>query len=481
MIKQRKAIIIGGGHNGLICAAYLARGGFAVTVLEARSTLGGGLAMAPTHMPLHPTIHKELKLSKPAAQPLKTIALSPDGDHLHIAGGDVTGPEAKAYAAFHSEYMAYAKALGPLMLNAPPRLKDFGRQDAATLGKLGWAIRFGLGEEAMREFLRVAGMNIFDVLDEHFSSPLLQGALAFDAVMGCHVGPRTPNTVLPFLMRMFHAKSGARISSAGTGKMLEDMARGAGVTLRCDAKVDHILMKDERAVGVALAGGEEMEADVIASNADAKTTFLTLVGARHLDGMFTHRISKTRTKGDVAHIELALSGAPNITGLTEADLANRLLIVSDMRTLERAFNAAKYGEYSQKPVLEMTYANGKLAINAAYAPYDLKEGWDKGRAGFEAAVLSVLEDYAPGIGTLVTSTTMRTPVDIEADFGNAGGHWHHGEMSIDHAFMMRPVHGTAQYETPIPGLYLCGAAAHPGGDITGLPGRNAAKRIVKTA
>lgn len=481
MTKAQSAIVIGGGHNGLICAAYLARKGIKVVLLEARGTLGGGLVLCSSHMPLHPSIIKDLKLPKAKTAPLKTIALGSAGNHLHFRAGTVNTGEAGPYADFYKEYLRYAKALAPLMLNTPPRLKDFDRLDAVTLGKMGWSLRFGLGEEAMREFLRVAGMNIYDVLEEHFSDPLLQGAIAFDAVLGNHVGPRTPNTVLPFLMRLFHQDGASRIAADKTTEALETAAQKAGVDLRTNARVARIVVEDDRATGAELDGGEELRADVIISNADAKTTFNTLVGTRHLDAMFAHRINKTRTNGDVARLRLILKKTPDFKGLSDADMAQRLVIAPDMKTVERAFNASKYGEYSQKPVMEMTYKDVTLAINAAFAPYHLKEGWESGAAGFQARVLAILEDYAPGISNLVETSELLTPVDIERDFGITGGHWHHGDMALDQSFMMRPVHGTAQYETPLPGLYLCGAASHPGGDITGLPGRNAAKRILKTA
>lgn len=507
MTKARSALIIGGGHNGLVCAALLARKGLAVTLCEARSAVGGGLAprsvggqdvpgLVHSHMPLHPAVLKELGI-KAASEQAQTahghsIALGPDGQHIHItpdsaSGSGIPPEDAKAYSAFKAEYLAYAKALGPMMLNAPPRLKGFDKRDAMTLAKTGWALRFGLGAEPMGEFLRVAGMNIYDVLDEQFQTPLLQGAIALEAVLGCHVGPRTPNTVLPYLMRLFHEDGHSRNAApAATSAMLEDAARRAGASIRVNTHVQHIIVEDDRACGVSLQGGEELRADIVVSNADAKSTFLTLVGPQHMDAMFIHRISKTRSYGDVARLTLTLKDTPTFTGLSTDDLAHRLVIAPDMRSVERAFNASKYGEFSKEPVMDMQCAlpAGQapvLMINAAYAPYRLKQGWETGRAEFQSAVLTVLGRYAPGVEKLIETADLLTPQDIERDYGIAGGHWHHGEMAIDQAFMMRPVHGSAQYSTPLPGLYLCGAAAHPGGDITGLPGRNAAKRILATA
>ena len=230
-------------------------------------------------------------------------------------------------------------------------------------------------------------------------------------------------------------------------------------------------------------------ADIVISNADAKTTFLGLVGTPDLDAMFAHRIHTTRTNGTVAKLHFALNGLPRVSGLSEAELGQRLLIAPDMRYVEHAFNHAKYGEYSEAPVLEITIpslADPSLApkghhvmsVSASFAPYALKSGWDKSRDEFAHKVMSLIGDYTPGFAAQIVASEVLTPIDIEQEFNVTGGHWHHGEMTIDQSFMMRPVHGTAQYDTPIEGLFLCGAAAHPGGGITGLPGHNAAQRVL---
>jgi len=225
------------------------------------------------------------------------------------------------------------------------------------------------------------------------------------------------------------------------------------------------------------------------SNADAKNTFLKLVGTEQLDAQFAHRIYKTRARGNVAKLHFALNALPTIKGLSEEQLAQRLLIAPDMSYVEHAFNHAKYGEFSERPVLEITLpslsdtslapaGHHVMSVSASFAPYELKKGWDEEREAFVQAVGAVIEQYAPGFSQSVVAQELLTPVDIETQFKVAGGDWHHGEMSIDQSFMMRPVHGSAQYNTPIHGLFLCGAAAHPGGGISGLPGRNAAQRIV---
>ena len=510
MTKAKTALVIGGGHNGLICATYLAQAGCQVQLVERRDTVGGGAALhhfgegysvpalAQMHHPMHPKITKELKLDAPAPAPASAIiALSRKGQHLYLGENGATGTglsaeDQAAYIAFKQEFGAYAKALGALYLNTAPRLKDFDLADGTVLAKLGWQLRFGLGRDAMREFLRVGGMNVYDILNEKFASPALKGALAAQAVLGNHVGPRTPTTALNYLYARFQELQGPASHGTQIADHLRDAASGAGVSITTGVAVEQIMVSDGVATGASLSDGRVIEADIVVSNADAKATFLNLVGPAQLDAMLTHRISKTRTNGDVSKVNLALDSAPDFAGLNADDLRHRMMIAPDMRYVERAFNASKYGEISQAPVLDIacpSAINGALApaghhvlsINVSFTPYRLKQGWDEGRAVVLQKVLDILEDYSPGIGAKVVASEVLSPVDIEAQYGITGGHWHHGEMSIDQGFMMRPVHGTAQYQTPIEGLFLCGAAAHPGGGITGLPGRNAARRILAKA
>jgi len=507
------AIVIGAGHNGLVCATYLAKAGYRVQVLEARDSVGGGAStsnfaegyqvsgLAHVLHSLHPTVCKDLNLDAAGLQKgtaIDTIALDLGGAHLTLdtdsaSGAGLSHRDAEAYTAFKREFRSYAKALEPMMMARPPRLKDMDFQDKMTLAKLGWKLRFGLGAQSMRDFLRVGGINIYDVLNEEFSNPLLKAAIAVDAVMGHHMGPRTPTTVLTYLQRLWgETHSANSLPPGGMGQVsraLENAAREAGVLILTDAKVDKILIQEGRACGVQLESGEEHKADVVVSNADAKTTFLDLAGTSELDAMFAKRIHTTRTNGNVAKLHLGLNALPTITGLTELQMGQRLLIAPDMRYVEHAFNHAKYGEFSEHPILEITIpsiadptlapeGHHVMSISASFAPYSLKKGWDEARSIFTDKIIAAIERYAPGLSNAIVARELLTPLDIETQYHVKGGHWHHGELTIDQSFMMRPIHGTAQYNTPIDGLFLCGASAHPGGGISGVPGRNAAQRIL---
>ncbi|MCH7834840.1 MAG: NAD(P)/FAD-dependent oxidoreductase, partial [Proteobacteria bacterium] len=227
----------------------------------------------------------------------------------------------------------------------------------------------------------------------------------------------------------------------------------------------------------------------IISNADPRTTFLDLLGAPQLDAMFAQRVSQIRGAGDVAKLHLALSGKPDFSALSESDVENRLLIAPTMNYVEHAFNDAKYNDCSTDPILEITVPslhNDALApaghhimsVNIMYAPYDIAGGWDEQRTTFAYRIIAQIGRFAPNLKSLVVDFELLTPQDIESQYHVRQGHWHHGEMTIHQSFMMRPVHGAAQYDSPVDGLFLCGAGTHPGGGLTGLPGRNAAKRIL---
>lgn len=459
-----------------------------------------GLALAT--YPVNAAIRRDLKLDQFGYVPgdaIDTIALDANGQHLTIGKRSVTGEglsekDENAYPKFREQYLAFAKALAPMFDNKPPRLKNMELADTATMAKLGWNIRLGLGRASMYELLRVAAINIYDVLNDEFDDDRLKGAIAVDAVMGNAMGPRTPGTVLTWLQRLQGERNGSMsLQSGGRSQLvhaLTQSAENAGVSIRLNTHVKKILVENGKAFGVELPNGDMLKAKIIISNADPRATFSDLVGAPQLDAMFANRVTQIRGSGVVAKLHLALSGTPEFSALEESQLGNRLVIAPTMKYVEQAFNHSKYNECSENPVLEITIPslhNNALApeghhvmsVNVAFVPYKPGGGWEEQKSTFAYKLISQLGQYSPNLKSLVVDHELLTPQDIEEQFHAVQGHWHHGDLSIHQSFMMRPVHGSAQYDTPVDGLFLCGAGSHPGGGLTGLPGQIAAKRILK--
>jgi phytoene dehydrogenase-like protein len=514
MTNSNNIVIIGGGHNGLVCAAYLAKAGKKVTVLEAADRVGGvaatrefapGFSASCAHLMnlLDDSISKELGLAgnglSIAKSGLDTIALSGDGNHLtisadNIEGTGLSGEDKAAYTEYRRFMAKFAAVIGSLHNQVPPRITE-QRGDLMTLGKLALKIRM-LGRDDMREFLRIAGINIYDVLKENFDNPLLKGALSLDAVLGTFSGPRSNNSVFTALHRMSGNNPGAAgaasIPAGGMGAVTEAMAaaaRKAGAEIRTGSPVGKILMEDMKVAGVELTSGEQIAASTVVSNADPKTTILDLLGAEHVEATFARRISNYRTKGNAAKLHLALDDLPNFKGVTQSQLGERLLIAPSVEYVEQAFNHCKYGEFSVKPVAEITLPSihdsslapaGKHVLSAIiqYAPRNLGAGWSEGKGAFAETVMDLLSEYAPDIREKTTAMELLTPEDLEQEFGMGGGHWHHGELSLDQFMMLRPVPKAAQYAMPVDGLYLCGAGSHPGGGVMGSAGRNAANAVL---
>ncbi len=509
MTNKYDAIVVGAGHNGLVCSALLAKAGKRVLVLEANDQVGGAAitrefadgysvsACAHLIYQLQAEVRKELKLNpKLASSDMQTIALAEDGKHVRMHGGSVEGvsdDDAESYREFHKRMTRFANLLRTYLNKTPPRLgsKDF--RDLTIFARLGFDVR-RLGKEEMREFLRLIGMNIHDELVERFESPLLKGALSLDAVLGTHLGPRSPTTLFTYLYRLAGDEGRVSAPKGGMGSVsdqLAHVARAAGVTIRTGMPVKRILIENGRAVGAETESGEKFESFTVISNADPKRTIMDLVGARHVETGFARRISHVRMRGNAAKMHLALDGLPTIVGLAKKDYGERIVIAPDEHYVERAFNPAKYGESSPDPVIEITFPSfrdsdlapaGKHVMSAVvqYAPYERKGGWtDEAKKEFETAIIKTIARYAPDIEQRITPIELLTPADIEREFHITGGHWHQGELVLDQFLFVRPVSGASQYALPLDGLYLCGAGAHPGGGISGAAGRNAAKEILR--
>jgi phytoene dehydrogenase-like protein len=524
--SRHDCLIIGGGHNGLVCAATLARAGRSVLVLEAANQVGGAAltrefapgfrVSAGAHL-LHmmpAELLRDLQLDAHglewAAQGMATTALLPGGAALSVGTGtdartgtrsEAAGPglsaaDTQAYSVYAARMRRFAAALAPIFARTPPRLGTTDWADRLAMLKIGWQIR-KLGRSDMRELLRIGGMNVFDLLEENFESAPLKGALGFDAVLGANFGPRSPGTVLTLLYRMA-AESAAGASGlsqpkGGMGALCDALSKAAlaaGATIRTGTPVAQIRVEGDRACGVILESGESISARRVISSADPKTTFLRLLGSRHLDTGFVRRVNHIRSRGLCAKLHLALNQAPRFSGLSESSSRGRLLIAPSLQYLEHAYNHSKYGEFSAAPAMEITVPTvndpalapaGQHVLSAIiqYVPYALEEGWAGGRQRLLDTTLDVLERYAPGLRESVLGAELLTPVDIEREFHVSGGHWHHGDLAFDQFLMVRPVPGAAQYRTPLEGLFLCGAGCHPGGGVMGLAGRNAAREVLK--
>ena len=515
MTEAGRIVVIGAGHNGLVCAAYLARAGRDVLVLEAGHQVGGAAvtrelvrgfkvsAVAHLLQLFDPAVEKELGLAAHGfarvKSALKTVALSEAGEPLvldgnRIASGPASAADRVAYTDFIDRMRRYAGALARQHGRIPPRLAWERWQDALPAALVALDIR-RLGRDDMREFLRVITMPIHDLLEESFETPLLKGALALDAVLGTKLGPRSGNSVFTYLHRLSGAAVAPSLPRGGMGAVSEALAaaaRAAGADIRLSAPVASLLLVDGRVTGLRLENGEEIAASTVVSNADPKTTLAKLLGSRHLEAEFARRLHHTRSIGTAAKLNLALGGLPEFRGVAAELMGERLLIAPDATYVDAAFNPAKYGDYSRAPVLEITLPSvsdpelapaGKHVLSAIvqYAPYDLTAGWDAERDAFRDSILGVLERYAPGIRKLVVAAEVLTPLDLERQFRMGGGHWHHGEMTLDQFMMLRPVPGAAQYAMPVTGLYMCGAGCHPGGGVMGAAGRNAARAVLKGA
>ncbi|WNC68844.1 NAD(P)/FAD-dependent oxidoreductase [Thalassotalea nanhaiensis] len=521
MKKHYDAIVIGAGHNGLVCAYKLADKGKSVLVLEANNQVGGlaatrefspGFNASVAHlMPqMNQQLLKDMQLEKFgfswAKQSINTIVLDDpqaannNGEHITLSADGVEGitsEEQSAYQAYTALMTKYSKTLLPFWHKMPPRIGVKDLQQNLTLGQFALRIK-ALGKTDMREFTRIFALPAQDLMDEFFTNPLLKAALSWDINIGNKLAPRSPNNAL---LNLWYRSSGdingkgylsaqMPLPKGGMGGLTQAMAKACtanGVDIICDSPVAKVSVVDHKVTGVELASGQHVAANVVISNAGAKTSFLHLLGAEHLQIQFTHRINRIRNKGMVAKLHIALNQLPTFTGVTTPDA--RLLITPSMGYIENAFDYAKYGEIPEHPALEVlipSMVDGSLApngqhvmsVNIQYVPHTVKGGWQENKAQLLTNVMQVLRQYAPNIDDCIVASELLTPADLEQQFNVDGGHWHHGELAIDQWWMNRPTYGTAQYKTPIPGFYLCGAGAHPGGGIMGAAGSNAAKEVL---
>jgi phytoene dehydrogenase-like protein len=518
------AIIVGAGHNGLVTAAYLARAGRRVLVLERRE-LVGGCAVTEEIWPgyrvstgayltslLQERIVRELDLPRYGyrvdAKDPAFFSAFPDGRHFFMWQdraqtlneiAKFSRRDAEVYPAYEDRLERLSQVVENLLLTTPPQFPPRGPGDFIDYLKLAARLR-GLDRREMVALVKIFTQSAAEFLDEWFEAEEVKVTLATDGVIGANGGPRSPGTAYILLHHCMGGVAGHRglwgFVRGGMGAVSESIAaaaRAAGAEIRTQAAVAKILVRGGRAYGVALETGEEIEATAIASNLDPKLTFLRLVDAGGLPAEFLDAIRHFRIEGTSAKINLALSGLPRFTAYPEVPGPHHratMHICPSVEYVERAWDDAKYGRPSERPLLELTIPTmydpalappGKhiMGIFLQYAPYTLREGaWDDLREPFGDRVIQLIEEYAPGFGALIEHRQVLTPLDLERRFSITGGNIFHGEMSLDQMFVMRPVAGWARYRTPIRGLYLCGSGAHPGGGVMGAPGYNCARQML---
>ncbi|PYU62184.1 MAG: amine oxidase [Acidobacteria bacterium] len=522
----QRVVLIGGGHNALITAFYLAKGGFKPVVLERREMVGGGAiteefhpgfrasTLAHTLGPLRADVARDLQLDKFDCEILspdpRVFAPTSDGKALLFyddvaktaaAIGNFSAKDASKYAQFARSLEETASFFTHLASITPPAIDKPTPEDLWNLLKTGRSVR-SLGKTGIFDLLRWGPMAVADFVAEFFETELLRAVIAARGIFGTALGPWSAGSTAVLLLRAAadaHPVGSAAFPRGGLGAFtcaLAESARQVGAEIRTDAEVQHILVKDGAVTGIVLTDGEEIAVEAIVSGVDPKRTFFHLLDPSQLDPTFANRMKNFRANGTVAKVNLALGGLPAFPALADNEsylkaLSGRIHIGPEIDYLERAFDASKYGEFSKTPWLDVTIPtildpslapDGKHVLSAyvQFAPFKLREGnWYTRRRDLGAAVIKALAAYAPNLPGVVEGIQIITPQDLETSYGFTGGHIFHGELALDQLFTMRPVLDWARYKTPIRGLFLCGSGTHPGNGLTGASGANAAREIIR--
>jgi phytoene dehydrogenase-like protein len=524
MPDARDVVIIGGGHNGLVTAFYLAKAGFKPLVLERRAQPGGaaiteefhpgfrGSILAHTAGPIRPDILRDMQLAKHGLKlitpDVSTVSLSPDGRALILYNdlrrscdeiAKFSKKDATRYPEFQESLAKISKVIGEALELTPPNIDEPSKGDLWGMLQTGRAIR-KLGKKDMYRLLRWGPMAVADLVAEYFETELLRATIAARGIFGTFLGPWSAGSSLVLLLRAAgdsHPAGSAHFAAGGMGSITQAMAAAAtqaGAQIRSGAEVIEVRVKDGTATSLVLSNGEEITAKAIISNADPKRTLLKLVDPIHLTPDFVMKLQHYRMPGTVAKVNLALSALPNFPTLAGASgeaLSGRIHIGPEIDYLERAFDDSKYGNFSRQPYLEVAIPSladpsvapaGKhvMSIYVQYAPYKLKgSDWESQRVTLGDTVVKTLSQYAPNLPELILSHQIITPQDLEDTYGLTSGHIFHGELALDQFFTMRPLLDWARYRTPIKNLYLCGSGTHPGVGLTGGSGANAAREILK--
>ena len=516
---SEKAVVIGGGHNGLVCAAYLSDAGYDVVVLEAGEELGGliservfsGEFVAPIGAHyltgLSPKVMRDLKLSHHGleiiAQNLSVVCLNGE-DQRACFGSDawksdagtmgLSASDVEAYGGFVDKLTRFGAAVA-LMVDMQMPILEMTKSDQwrGLLQTLS-----GLPEHEVDEFIRWYLSAVGDVLDEIFESDLLKAAIALDGLNGSVHGPRAAGTMANLLWHWgLRLQSKDPISCVRGGpaaliSALQSSAEDKGVSIRTSSPVASILVDGDGVGGVRLEDGESLQANIVVSSLNPKQTLLELVGASWLDTDQIAHLKRLKVEGNMGRLALALETLPELKGAQEADYAHRFLIASGLDAMNRSSRALKYSELPNEFVIELMFPSvldpalapsGQhiLTANIFFLPYGPKEGWLEAKEDLAERILNAIAYVAPNIRDLIIDGDLLTPPEIEAMMGTPGGHWHHSDLLLETAGALRTLPDIPHYHTPVEGLFLCGAGCHPGGGITGLPGLNAAQEIITRA
>jgi len=517
------AIIIGGGHNGLTAAAYLARAGRKVLVLERRHVLGGAAVTEEVFPGFHfsvcsyvvsllrPEIIRELDLPRHGLEILPldgTFTPMPNGNHLwRMSDHGLTRREiyrhspldAEAYDEYGKAMVEMARFVKPIMSMVPP--DPFAPDIEGLRGMAHMYKRFrALSTADRHNLLQLMTVSAVDLLDRWFETDVLKATMSASGIIGTFLGVRSPGTAYVLLHHYMGEIDGAfrawGFSRGGTGAIslaIAAAAREAGAEVRSLAGVERIVVRDGRATGVVLEGGEEIEARVVASSLDPHRTFLRLLEPRTLPDDFVEEVRRYKLRGSSGKVNMALDGLPDFTAMpgAGAHLRGAISISPSVEYMERAYDQAKYGQYSRRPYMDIVIPSltdpsiappGKHVMSCfvQYAPYKLSDGdWDTQKEAFGDTVVDTISEYAPNLKSLILHRQVLTPLDLEREWGLTEGNIFQGELSMEQLFFLRPVPGWARYRTPVRSLYMCGSATHPGGGIMAAPGRLAALEILK--
>jgi phytoene dehydrogenase-like protein len=523
MMQHYDVIVIGGGHNGLVNAAYLAKAGKKVLVLERRHVLGGA-AVTEEIIPgflfsecsyvvslLRPEIIRELDLPRHGLEILPldgTFSPLPDGNHLWRMNDHAKSireirrhsrVDAEAYDEFSKMMTPMCRFVKPMLSMIPPDPTTLHPRDLKQLHFMMQRFR-ELSSDERYTLIQLMTMSSADFLDQWFETDVLKATMSASGIIGTFLGIRSPGTAYVLLHHYMGEIDGAfrswGFSRGGTGAIsnaIAAAAREAGVEIRTKAPVGKIVVKNGRAAGVVLQSGEEISANVISSSVDPHLTFEKFLEPSELPSDFLEGVRRYKFRGSSGKVNIALDALPEFKSIPGdgAHLRGAISISPSMEYMERAYDDAKYGQYSRRPYIDMVIPSltdpsvapaGKhvLSCFVQYAPYKLAEGtWDDQRESFGDNVIDTISEYAPNIKNIIIGRQILTPLDLEREFGLTQGNIFQGELSLEQLFFLRPVAGWAYYRTPVDNLYMCGSATHPGGGIMGANGRIASQVILK--